>query len=323
MITSNQSPSSTSVSEVGFVIVTRDRPSELRDCLVSINSRSPSCVDVAIIDNSDESITMSQIEDLSNTLERVRIIYRRIPASRSVLAQGRNLGASLISSTLIAFLDDDTLLSESWFSACKEIFSDTSIAAGTGVIVEPDTLDLDPYESKPIGKLLNNGVLTDNFYLRPKTPVLIDHVRGCNWVIKHEVFDQFLGFDPAFEHVYEEADLCLRLWRAGKKILFHPGLEVEHRCAPRTNILRKRDPNLRFIQREENIKFYVFLLLKNLSPFSLKVLRYFLTVDTGILFLFKEPGIESLRHFLAGMSGRLKGLARYIGMALISRRSPM
>lgn len=303
----------------GFVIVTHERPKELNDCLHSINRLAPNKVDVAIVDNSLSDSTEKLIPEWEKVFQNVQLFYRRIEQSKTVLSAARNLGASIIQSPLIAFVDDDVELSVTWFSSCAAIFEDSKVAAATGRIIEPDTLNLDPSELLPIGRILRNGKMTDNFYLKPSAPVEIDHLRGCNWVVRRNVFDQVGGFSNWFEHVYEEADLSLRISGVGHKIIFHPELEVFHKCAPRANALRKRDPRLRFRQRRANLKFYTFLLLKNYLFSDLRAVKHLTTVDTGILGFLRSPSFEGLNYIVVGVAGKILGIILYIHWMMSER----
>ena len=51
---------------------------------------------------------------------------------------------------------------------------------------------------------------------------------GCCLLIRRELLRALGGFDERLFHQFEDADLCLRVWKSGKSVLFYPGAEVTH-----------------------------------------------------------------------------------------------
>jgi GT2 family glycosyltransferase len=187
----------------------------------------------------------------------------------------------------------------------------------TGRIVEPGTEVLDPDADLPIGRILPDGRMTAHFYLRRAAPVAVQHVRGCNWACRRSVLEAAGGFSAAFEHVFEEADLSLRLSRNGRRILFVPGVEVEHRCGPRAHPLRQDDPAIQLARTRAELDFYTLLLARNYGPRSPTFWRFLFTRETGLHGLLRAPSRAALREALNLAAGKARGLAR----ALRARRA--
>jgi N-acetylglucosaminyl-diphospho-decaprenol L-rhamnosyltransferase len=67
-----------------------------------------------------------------------------------------------------------------------------------------------------------------------KTPVPVDWVAGMFMLFRAEAFRDVGGFDSGFFLYYEDVDICARLWKAGWKVMLHPGTSVIH-AAQRTS----------------------------------------------------------------------------------------
>ncbi|MHA3774166.1 glycosyltransferase family 2 protein [Verrucomicrobiota bacterium sgz303538] len=51
---------------------------------------------------------------------------------------------------------------------------------------------------------------------------------GCCLLIRRELLLKLRGFDERLFHQYEDADLCLRVWKAGYSVSFCPDAEITH-----------------------------------------------------------------------------------------------
>jgi GT2 family glycosyltransferase len=300
---------------LGFGIVTRNRATYLRDCLVSIDASARAAalgqrVPVAVLDNSDDDDTRYAVADLAARLPALELRYARTAPTPTLLSEGRNACVAALATELVAFVDDDTVLAAGWIEACLAAFLDPAVAAVTGRIIEPGTEQLDPDADLPIGRILPAGHMTDNFYLRRAAPIAVQHVRGCNWACRRVVFESSGGFASEFEHVYEEADLSLRMSRAGHRILFVPGVEVVHRCGPRAHPLRQDDPRRYFERTRTELAFYTLLLVRGFGPGSATFWRFLLTRETGLHALVRAPSRMALREVVNNAAGKALGLAR-------------
>lgn len=71
-----------------------------------------------------------------------------------------------------------------------------------------------------------------------EAPMLVDWVAGMFMLFRAEAFRDIGGFDDGFFLYYEDVDICARLWKAGWKVMLHPGVSVVH-AAQRTS---RRNP---------------------------------------------------------------------------------
>jgi len=298
------------MKKLAFVIVTRNRSDFIGQCLQSIDQTVKQKTRVIIVDNSDSP---KKTEDAIRSLcfNHLQINYFFVENTETILADGRNFGVSLLSEELVAFVDDDVTLSPEWFDICQEVFLDTNVSACGGRIVEPDTKTRDPKQDLPIGKILASGKQIANFYLDPGKIVEIDHMRGCNWVLRREAFLAVDGFSRLFRHVYEEADLSLRLKKAGYRIFFEPRMVLDHHCGPRSHPLRQNSPELYFKQLFSAQKFYTFTLIRGYGLFHPITLRYLFMTETGLVALVKNRTWEDFKECLTRILGKLSAIDLY------------
>jgi N-acetylglucosaminyl-diphospho-decaprenol L-rhamnosyltransferase len=86
-------------------------------------------------------------------------------------------------------------------------------------------------------------------------PARVDWVSGACMLLRRSAFDAVGGFDGSYFMYFEDMDLCLRLARAGWKIVLEPRAIVEHvvggstRSAPYRKVLDHHRSTLRFYRR--------------------------------------------------------------------------
>jgi N-acetylglucosaminyl-diphospho-decaprenol L-rhamnosyltransferase len=86
-------------------------------------------------------------------------------------------------------------------------------------------------------------------------PLDVDWVSGACMLIRRQAFEEIGGFDPGYFMYFEEMDACLRLHRAGWRVVFDPLAEVKHvvggstRSAPYRKVVHHHRSALRFYCR--------------------------------------------------------------------------
>jgi GT2 family glycosyltransferase len=190
------------------VIPTRDRNESLAHCLDRLAPGSQTLPH----DQYEVIVT----DDSTRTAAR-ELVTERYPWARWIAgpqrgpAANRNTGARIARGEWLAFTDDDCLPGPEWLEAF-------SLARGE----KPDALDAlegrttcraglnSPRQTAPVN--LEGGVLW-----------------SCNFAIRRAGFEQIGGFDERYPFAHmEDADLRVRLLKAGYMIRFVPEAEIDH-----------------------------------------------------------------------------------------------
>lgn len=226
------------------IVPTHDRPVELANCLRTLQSQAidASALEVIVVDDGSRSDIGSVVAALSAEgaielrCERLELVG---------LNGARNHGASVARGELLAFLDDDTLVSPGWAAALVEAFASQPCAAVGGKVElqlagpAPEWLAsrryyLAEYDLGPEPRWLD-GSLVDG---RDSFPV------GANCAVRRAEFDRLGGFRAGLDRIggslvsNGDTEFFRRLHAAGGRLRYEPQASVLH-CVPRERLTAK------------------------------------------------------------------------------------
>ena len=201
------------------VIPTFNRPEKLAKCLGSLAEQTlpPSKFDVIIIDDSGRQ---GEVDD--RVLRDRGISSKICRQHHSGPAAARNLGASAARGRYLAFTDDDCCPAPDWLETLLGRFETTGDASLIG------------------GRVVN--ALSDDLYAAA-SQLLVDYMYAYfnvdadramlltsnNFCVPRALFLDVGGFDTAFSDAGgEDRELCLRLARAGRRLVYATEAVVFH-----------------------------------------------------------------------------------------------
>jgi mycofactocin system glycosyltransferase len=199
---------------VTVVVPVRDRPGELAACLASLRAvRYPGrLLDIVVVD--DGSARPPVVPD------DVRLL--RLPASLGP-AGARNAGARAARGDVLAFVDSDCLVDPGWLEALVPELDDPEVAAVGGRIAAASERSwLERYEA--VRSPLDLGPA--RAAAGPGRPV--PYLVTANLVVRRADFEEVGGFDERLRWG-EDVELCWRLHRAGRRLVYEPAGRVRHR----------------------------------------------------------------------------------------------
>jgi GT2 family glycosyltransferase len=234
------------------VILTRDRPEDLDECLRSLAQQTVLPNEVVILDNSSNSATSELISQSRATLPFTLLYDRGHPSLGT--ATGRNRAIDQASGDIIFILDDDVvLIDHSYIDTILGIFEKDGADELGGVCVN--------------SKLHPDGRLSSCTRLALRIPFLLDSVRpgkvlpsgfrshfpsktsrvqcmpGCACAVRRSVVEK-VRFDPGFETrpyaMSEDQDFSYRAsldW----KLLWTDATRVWHKKSPHGARLNRHD----------------------------------------------------------------------------------
>lgn len=219
---------------VSVIIVTRNRPQMVRDCLDHLRRQTRPPDEVVIVDSSTGKDTQAVLDDYPE------VVRLRIPDGRNNMPQARNVGIAHAQGEIIAFLDDDSMAQPDWLRYLLEPYADPAVGGVGGRVIDALEQARATSDDPRVGTIQRNGKMTTNFILDTGRPVEVDHVRGCNMSFRRVALERIGGFDVRYigSNVCEETDVCLSVKRAGRKMVYQPAAVVDHLAAPREGMSR-------------------------------------------------------------------------------------
>ena len=198
--------------ELSVVIPVRNAARDLPRCLASVRSAGASAdVEVIVVDNgsSDGSVEIA-------TMNGCRLV--RAPGVR--VGAVRNAGAREARGRVVAFVDADNEVSPTWVQACLDALADEAVGAAGLAYSAP-----------------HDGTWVQHFYdllrSRPEARSETEWLSAGNLAMRRELFIGLSGFDETLE-ACEDVDLCVRIRRAGLRVVAEPGMASVHHGDPPT-----------------------------------------------------------------------------------------
>ena len=209
---------------VSVLLVLYNRAELTLGCIESLLGQEGLSVELVIVDN-------ASTDDTGVLLDRLRGV--RVIRSQENLGFLRacNVAAGEARGDYLLFLNNDTVLHPGSVAAALDtIARDPSIGAVGGRLVYPD------------GRLQEAGsiIWSDGSclgYGRGDSPWLapyafqrdVDFCSAAFLLTPRSRFAALGGFDPRYEPAYyEDADYCVRLWKAGTRVVYDPRAIVTH-----------------------------------------------------------------------------------------------
>jgi glycosyltransferase involved in cell wall biosynthesis len=219
------------------IVPTHNRPGTLRDCLETLRDQeiAPSSFEVVVVD--DGSPAEAGIERIVQEVARLGQVEMRCERiDLSGLNGARNRGAAVATGDVLAFLDDDTLISPGWAAALLKAFAEHPCAAVGGKVVlklagpEPEFVAkrryyLAEYDLGPAPRWLSDEPIDG----RDPNPV------GANCAIRRSDFEALGGFLSGLDRIGKslisngDTEFFRRLYASGRPLRYEPEACVAHR----------------------------------------------------------------------------------------------
>lgn len=212
---------------VSVIIPTRNRAPLLENCLERLVPLLGRDDEVIVVDNGSNDDTKVVV---LNYYEKFSVRYLTEPNRGPSFA--RNLGISHANSEILAFLDDDCLVSPHWLSEIKRTCKK-----------EAGKNENNVYQGKIKHRFLKTNFLSQVFYLRNRKNWnqikkgiswrkygYINFLQAGNFFLRKTILDSLdYVFDAeTFPFIGEERDLAIKLQLAGHNIVYIPEVRVTH-----------------------------------------------------------------------------------------------
>jgi GT2 family glycosyltransferase len=207
---------------LSVIVCTRDRPQQLERCLYSFQEA------IAPIGNWELVVVVN--DSTEKTLEVLDWFSKKrsLPLNYCIettpgLSRARNHGISRTAGEILAFTDDDCLVSQSWMTAIlNEFDKDKRLRVLGGRVERADLHDL------PIGiRTFSDRLAVSSF------SQIMERLIGCNMAFRREVFESIGMFDTRLgagtpTGSAEDTDIFYRAIKADLKACYVPEVFVRH-----------------------------------------------------------------------------------------------
>lgn len=242
-----------------LIVCTYMRPNAILTLLESVNKQVLYPNEIIIVDGSTNNDTQKVFE--INAFKN--LIYYKVDDESKGLTKQRNFGISKVSRSIevVCFLDDDTILADTYFKNLINTYTNYPDASGVGgyIVNEVKWRKLNPNEKPTYKEYEIDGYVRDlgsRNVLRKKLGLLSDkppcfmpdfsngfsvgslppnnkiypaeHFIGCSMSFSMKVINSF-NFSTYFEGygLYEDSDYCLRVSQ-NHKLYVNTGAELNH-----------------------------------------------------------------------------------------------
>jgi GT2 family glycosyltransferase len=209
------------VLSASVVVITRNRLWSLKKCIECLWRQTTTPSEIIVVDNS----TTNETEKYIGTA--VAVVYLHIAGRLGCQPILRNAGIRAAKGHIIAFLDDDGYAEPDWLTEILLCYDDSGVGGVGGRIVEGES----HRSVASVGRLKLVGGVESNWNVEANEPFEVDHLQGTNMSFRRSVLEEIGGWDENLASGYatfEELDVCMRVKKRGKKIIFSPLAVVSH-----------------------------------------------------------------------------------------------
>ena len=220
--------------KVSIIIPTRDLAEDVRRCVESIFARTTyPDYEIILLDNgSVKRDTARLLERFERTEpERFRVVRFDVPFNYSAI---NNHAAKHARGDYLLFLNNDTeVLVDDWITLMVEQAQRDAIGAVGAKLLYGDGSVQHAGVVIGIGGIAGHAfrhfrAAADGYYNFLRTANNYSAVTAACLMTRRDVFEKVGGFDEELAIAYNDVDLCLRIGKAGYRIIYLPYVELRH-----------------------------------------------------------------------------------------------
>lgn len=246
---------------LSIVIVTWNTKSQTLDCLKSIfdikdfkhlNGK----IEVIVLDNASSDGTSALIE---STFPSVSLIKNE---KNIGYAPACNQGMKAALGKFVLLLGSDTILKDNCLTDCLDFLEKHDDCGAVGCkLIYPDGRPQGNCKKFPT---IKNGVFTylslhqlnanyDMRWFKFDKTIEVDQIATTFLMIQNDILKKIDYFDENYRILYNDVDLCKKIWNTGKKIFFIHTAEVIHHGSFST---KRANPAVRKIMYSDIYRYY-------------------------------------------------------------------
>lgn len=225
---------------VSIVTVTYWTGDVLQDCIASL--RAQAVDEIILVDNGNSHDIAAQLDHIPNEDPRCSVIR---PGRNIGFAAGCNLGAAQARGQFIVLVNPDCILTPDTVERMLSVANRrSSIWLCGGRLENPDGTEqrgsrretLTPWRAA-VELLRLDRIAPNHPYFRrfnqfenepAKGNIEVPAVSGAFMMIRREAYEALGGMDENFFLHLDDADICMRVWKAGGQVVFCGDIPVLH-----------------------------------------------------------------------------------------------
>lgn len=185
--------------------------------------------EIIVVDNDSSDNTVTSLKK-SSLASYITLIENK---ENSGFSKGNNIGVKHAKGKYVLFLNSDTQIQDQGLVEMVEYFqnhpkvgilggrlknTDDTFQASAGVF----------YTLPRVFLLLLGGERLGKLRFSPEKETTVDWVSGAMMMIEKAFFQKIGGFDDHIFMYMEDMELCFRVKKAGKQVIFYPACTVSH-----------------------------------------------------------------------------------------------
>lgn len=252
---------------VSVVVLAYGNEPILGDCVQAVLASRNVNIELIVVDNGSGSIASLPSDP------RLRVVS---PGFNTGFAGGCNFGVRETSSSLLVFVNSDLIVDADAIHLLTSRFRDKSVGLVTGAVLLPGTPTIVNSIGNPIHYLMFSwaGAYGEEFE-KHKDGEEVAGISGALFACTSAHWKFLGGFDEEYFAYAEDADISLRTWQAGLRVVFEPLATGVHHYE-----FSRRSEKWFWLERNRQISF--FTLYSTSMTFLL--LPIFLIVELGVFY---------------------------------------
>lgn len=195
----------------------------LERAVVSVLESAGVDADAVVVDNGADPAAIERLAELAG----VTVVR---PGGNLGFAGGCNAGAAVATGDVVAFLNQDAVLDPDALAALAEVATRPDVGIATASIRladDPDTVNSagNPLHFLGFGWAGGYGEPAS----RHDTQLDVLAASGTGMALRRDVWIELGGFAEEYFAYLEDAELSLRCWQQGLRVVYVPGARVVHR----------------------------------------------------------------------------------------------
>jgi len=223
---------------VSIIILSYNNKKYLQALIRSLEITITKDCELVIVDNNSNKVTRNYLEKYKKEQNKYRIILLDKNIGYSA---GNNIGAKAAKGEHLVFLNNDMVVCHRWLQPLLKELKKRNTGIVGAKLLFPD-------------KKIQHAGLSTFFNMYPfsrkyrvpqekdmeKTPVKVMAVTGACLGIRKDLFHKVGGFDERFKLVFQDLDLCYKVLKKGKNVVYRPDAKLYHYESLSLNAVRKQ-----------------------------------------------------------------------------------